>query len=99
MIHISVCKTKDAQNSNGNIEIIFTGLYPVERFYEELIIGEYNVKETHHPSIMQVIEHSFPLRGLESVLFELTEKQKQFDVLWLKQQFKQYVDGYKENTE
>nr|WP_296191709.1 MULTISPECIES: hypothetical protein [unclassified Psychrobacter] len=82
MIYLSVCKTKDAQNPNGSIEIIFTGLHPVERFYEESIIGEYNVKKTHHPSIMQVIEHSFPLRGLEIVLSELAEK---YNAVCLKQ--------------
>ena len=47
---------------------------------------------------MQAIEHSFPLNEIESVLFDLNEKQKEFDVPWLKQQFKQFVDGYKENT-
>lgn len=45
--------------------------------------------------IMQAIEHSFPLDELESVWFELSDKQKQFDVPWLKQQFKQFVAGYK----
>ena len=90
---------KDAAHPEGDIEVIFTGLRAGEKLYEELIIGEDNVESTDHPLIMQAIEHSFLLDELESVLFELTEKQKQFDVPWLKQQFKQYVDGYKENTE
>ena len=99
MIHLSGFDIKDAAHPEGDIEVIFTGLRAGEKLYEELIIGEDNVESTDHPLIMQAIEHSFPLDELESVLFELTEKQKQFDVLWLKQQFKQYVDGYKENTE
>jgi len=99
MIHLSGFDIKDAAHPEGDIEVIFTGLRPGEKLYEELIIGEDNVESTYHPLIMQAIEHSFPLDELESVLFELTEKQKQFDVPWLKQQFKQYVDGYKENTE
>ena len=99
MIHLSGFDIKDAAHPNGDIEVIFTGLRAGEKLYEELIIGEDNVESTDHPLIMQAIEHSFPLDELESVLFELTEKQKQFDVPWLKQQFKQYVDGYKENTE
>jgi len=78
--------------------VIFTGLRAGEKLYEELIIGEDNVETTDHPLIMQAIEHSFPLADIEIVLFELTEKQKQFDVVWLKQQFKRFVDGYKENT-
>ena len=99
MIHLSGFDIKDAAHPEGDIEVIFTGLRDGEKLYEELIIGEDNVESTDHPLIMQAIEHSFPLDELELVLFELTEKQKQFDVVWLKQQFKQYVDGYKENTE
>ena len=99
MINLSGFDIKDSDHPDGDIEVIFTGLRPGEKLYEELIIGEDNVESTDHPLIMQAIEHSFPLAELESVLFELTEKQKQFDVPWLKQQFKQYVDGYKENIE
>ena len=98
MIHLSGFDVKDAAHPNGDIEVIFTGLRAGEKLYEELIIGEDNVESTDHPLIMQAIEHSFPLADIEAVLFELTEKQKQFDVVWLKQQFKQFVDGYKENT-
>ena len=99
MIHLSGFDIKDAAHPEGDIEVIFTGLRDGEKLYEELIIGEDNVESTDHPLIMQAIEHSFPLNELESILFELSDKQKQFDVPWLKQQFKQYVDGYKENTE
>ena len=98
MIHLSGFDIKDAAHPEGDIEVIFTGLRAGEKLYEELIIGEDNVESTDHPLIMQAIEHSFPLDELESVLFELTEKQKQFDVPWLKQQFKRYVDGYKEGA-
>ena len=98
MIHLSGFDVKDIEHPNGDIEVIFTGLRAGEKLYEELIIGEDNVETTDHPLIMQAIEHRFPLADIEKVLFELTEKQKQFDVVWLKQQFKQFVDGYKENT-
>ena len=94
MIHLSGFDIKDAAHPEGDIEVIFTGLRAGEKLYEELIIGEDNVESTYHPLIMQAIEHSFPLDELELVLFELTEKQKEFDVPWLKQQFKQFVDGY-----
>ncbi|MGP5271857.1 polysaccharide biosynthesis protein [Psychrobacter faecalis] len=99
MIHLSGFDIKDAAHPEGDIEVIFTGLRDGEKLYEELIIGEDNVESTDHPLIMQAIEHSFPLNEIESVLFDLTEKQKEFDVPWLKQRFKQFVDGYKENTE
>ena len=98
MIHLSGFDIKDAAHPEGDIEVIFTGLRDGEKLYEELIIGEDNVESTDHPLIMQALEHSFPLDELESVLFELTEKQKQFDVPWLKQQFKQFVAGYQEGS-
>ena len=98
MIHLSGFDIKDAAHPEGDIEVIFTGLRDGEKLYEELIIGEDNVESTDHPLIMQAIEHSFPLDELESILFELTEKQKQFDVPWLKQQFKQFVAGYQEGS-
>ncbi|MGP5296023.1 polysaccharide biosynthesis protein [Psychrobacter faecalis] len=98
MIHLSGFDIKDATHPEGDIEVIFTGLRAGEKLYEELIIGEDNIESTDHPLIMQAIEHSFPLDELESVLFGLTEKQKEFDVPWLKQQFKQFVAGYQEGT-
>jgi len=98
MIHLSGFDIKDADHPEGDIEVIFTGLRAGEKLYEELIIGEDNIESTYHPLIMQAIEHSFPLNELESVLFELNEKQKEFDVPWLKQRFKQFVAGYQEGT-
>ena len=98
MIHLSGFDIKDAAHPEGDIEVIFTGLRDGEKLYEELIIGEDNVESTYHPLIMQALEHSYPLDELESVLFELSDKQKEFDVNWLKQQFKQFVDGYEEVT-
>ncbi|MBD7947951.1 polysaccharide biosynthesis protein [Psychrobacter communis] len=98
MIHLSGFDIKDAAHPEGDIAVIFTGLRAGEKLYEELIIGEDNIESTYHPLIMQAIEHSFPLDELESVLFELNEKQKEFDVPWLKQRFKQFVAGYQEGT-
>lgn len=98
MIHLSGFDIKEADHPDGDIEVIFTGLRAGEKLYEELIIGEDNIETTDHPLIMQAIEHSFPLNELETLLFELTEKQTEFDVPWLKQQFKQFVDGYQEGT-
>ena len=98
MIHLSGFDIKDAAHPDGDIEVVFTGLRAGEKLYEELIIGEDNIESTDHPLIMQAMEHSFPLVDIETVLFELIEKQKQFDVPWLKQRFKYFVEGYQEDT-
>lgn len=96
MVHLSGCETKEDTNPNGDIEIVFTGLRPGEKLYEELIIGEDNVETTRHPLIMQAMEHSFPLSDIEETLAELAQKAQEHDVIWLKQQFKYYVEGYQE---
>lgn len=101
MIHLSGHDTKTADNPNGDIEIVFTGLRAGEKLYEELIIGEDNIENTEHPLIMQAMEHSFPLDDIEDTLCELNHRAKKHDVVWLKEQFKHFVAGYQErpNTE
>ena len=47
LIRLSGFEIRDHINPNGDIEIVFTGLRPGEKLYEELLIGE-NVKETVH---------------------------------------------------
>ena len=99
MIRLTGCELKDDSNPNGDIELVFTGLRPGEKLYEELIIGEDNIEPTFHPLIMQAMEHSFPLQDIENILFEFAEKAKQQDVVWLKTQFKFFVEGYREGSD
>ncbi|WP_131669573.1 polysaccharide biosynthesis protein [Psychrobacter pygoscelis] len=96
MVLLSGCEPKDNAHPNGDIEIIFTGLRPGEKLYEELIIGESNIESTRHPLIMQAVEDCFPLADIEAILAELTEKAQQEDVIWLKRQFRYFVSGYQE---
>lgn len=95
MIHLSGYEIKDESNPAGDIEIIFSGLRPGEKLYEELIIGDDNVEATQHSLIMQAREHSFELSEIESCLLELKPKAQKGDVVWLKQQLSYYVEGYK----
>ena len=94
MIHLSGYEVKDDANPNGEIEIIFNGLRPGEKLYEELIIGDDNIENTQHSLIMQAREHSFDLSEIESTFSELDDRAQQHDVKWLKQQFAHYVEGY-----
>ena len=98
MIQLSGHEVKDDKHPDGDIEVIFTGLRPGEKLYEELIIGEDNVQDTDHPLIMQAMEHSFPLADIEATLFKLADKAQQQDLIWLKEQFKYFVVGYQENS-
>lgn len=94
MIHLSGYEVKDETNPAGDIEIVFSGLRPGEKLYEELIIGDDNIEATQHSLIMQAREHSFELTDIESTLSELASRAKHHDVSWLKRQFAHYVDGY-----
>lgn len=98
MIHLSGFEVKDEAHPYGDVEILFTGLRPGEKLYEELIIGEDNVEATHHPLIMQALEHSFPLADITHTLDELDVRAQNFDIAWLKQRFKHFVAGYQEGT-
>ncbi len=55
MIHLSGLSVRDESNTNGDIEISFTGLRPGEKLYEELLIGD-NVSSTSHPLVMRANE-------------------------------------------
>lgn len=98
MIHLSGYEVKDGNNPAGDIEIVFSGLRPGEKLYEELIIGDDNIEATQHSLIMQAREYSFELTAIESTLSELALRAQHHDVDWLKQQFTHYVEGYKPNS-
>ena len=55
--------------SDGDIEIRFTGLRPGEKLYEELIIGG-DVKPTEHEKIMSANEVSISTSFLESLIIK-----------------------------
>ena len=46
MIHLSGYEVKDENNPAGDIEIVFSGLRPGEKLYEELISGDDNIEAT-----------------------------------------------------
>jgi FlaA1/EpsC-like NDP-sugar epimerase len=71
MIHLSGLEVKDDDNPEGDIEIVFTGLRPGEKLYEELLTGEKN-SPTQHPLIMSANEGSLNWDTLQEyiTLFE-----------------------------
>ncbi|WP_408598194.1 polysaccharide biosynthesis protein [Limnohabitans sp.] len=63
MVHLSGLTVRDEVNPAGDIEIVFSGLRPGEKLYEELLIGD-NVTPTRHPRIQRANEH---MLGLEII--------------------------------
>jgi FlaA1/EpsC-like NDP-sugar epimerase len=55
MIRLSGLTEKKDSEPSGDIEILFTGLRPGEKLYEELLIGD-NVEGSEHPRIMTANE-------------------------------------------
>jgi FlaA1/EpsC-like NDP-sugar epimerase len=78
MIHLMGLTVKDEQNPDGDIEIVYTGLRPAEKLYEELLIGQ-NVADTRHPMIMRATEHHIPWLELKEILRELLAALDAFD--------------------
>ncbi|MCR9684657.1 polysaccharide biosynthesis protein [Vibrio antiquarius] len=70
LIHLSGLEVKSKSNPHGDIEILFAGLRPGEKLYEELLIGD-NVKNTAHERIMTAHEVHLPLEDYESLLDKL----------------------------
>ena len=70
MIIQSGLTKKDKFNEEGDIEIVFTGLRPGEKLYEELLIDAKSEK-TIHPLIFRAFEKSISPQSLFSKLDEL----------------------------
>ena len=59
MVHLSGLSLQDVRNPNGDIEIVYTGLRPGEKLYEELLIKAES-EGTQHPLIFRANEFSIP---------------------------------------
>jgi FlaA1/EpsC-like NDP-sugar epimerase len=52
LIRLMGLEVKDQENPDGDVEVLYTGLRPGEKLYEELLIGN-DPKPTSHPRIMR----------------------------------------------
>jgi len=93
LINLSGMELRDENNPEGDIEIIFTGLRPGEKLYEELLIGD-NVSTTEHKQILRAEEDYIAPEELEICLDSLKEAEKKGDVLALRDILKDTVSGY-----
>ncbi|QNI02389.1 polysaccharide biosynthesis protein [Halomonas sp. SH5A2] len=78
MVQLTGLEVKDAENPDGDIEVVFSGLRPGEKLYEELLIGD-NVVGTLHPKIMRAHEEVLPHKELTALLNELREAERNLD--------------------
>ncbi len=93
LINLSGFEVKDESHQDGDIEIIFTGLRPGEKLYEELLIGD-KVSKTDHTQILRAEEEFISKDKIESFVSQLKEAEEKNDVPALKAIFKQVIHGY-----
>lgn len=72
MISLSGMTLRDESNPTGDIEIVYVGLRPGEKLYEELFVGE-DAAPTEHPRIRKASERFLPLGLLEERVLRLRQ--------------------------
>ena len=86
-------KVKDETNPTGDIAIIYTGLRPGEKLYEELLINELTTI-TAHPRIRRSLEPGLNMDELERELSALTTALATADLDAIHAVLKRTVEGY-----
>ena len=98
LISLSGMEVRDEKNPRGDIEIIFTGLKPGEKLFEELLIGD-NPISTEHNRILKAQEEALPLNRLEKYLVSLNKAETTGDIFALKEVLKEVVTGFNADEE
>lgn len=94
MIRLSGLEVRDDDHPDGDIELVYTGLRPGEKLYEELLIGD-DVTGTEHPKIMRAMEEMLPMPELMKRLDILRTAMEQGDQPGIRSILLECVKGYK----
>jgi len=98
LVELSGRTVRDAQNPEGDIELLITGLRPGEKLYEELLIGD-NAMPTDHPRVMKANEACPPWAELVKQIDELGMLLERNDVPAVKRKLQQLLGGYRPHAE
>jgi FlaA1/EpsC-like NDP-sugar epimerase len=93
MVSLSGLTVRDDDHPEGDIEIVFTGLRPGEKLFEELLIGD-NPLPTDHPRIMRAREEYRPWSELQHQLSSLKEAARDGNRTAITELLHQLVPGY-----
>ncbi len=97
MISLSGLKVKDANNPYGDIEIVFTGLRPGEKLYEELLLGD-NVSSTPHSRIFKAWEEMLEWNEVVELLNQIMRSLEQHQYITIYNLLLKYVHGYQTDS-
>ncbi len=81
------------KGENNGIEIIYTGLRPGEKLYEELLLNG-ALKDTEHPKIKKANEKKFNYEEINYLKKELEENLAKQNLDKFKKSISNYVDGF-----
>ena len=98
MIHLSGLEVREPENPTGDIEIIYTGLRPGEKLYEELLIGE-RTTSTEHPRIFKSDEPFLPPEVLDREISVLKAAIVARDAVAIQDVLQRTVEGYQPSGE
>jgi FlaA1/EpsC-like NDP-sugar epimerase len=93
MIHLSGFQIREEATPEGDIEIVFSGLRPGEKLYEELLIGD-NVNPTQHPLIMTANEDSLPWNRMLAYIKQFEEAVNDHDVERNRELLVESINGF-----
>lgn len=98
--HENLRKLTIAKNATDSqtIPIIFTGLRPGEKLYEELLIDA-TAESTEHPMIKRAVERFIAWDALEPMIESLRETCQQGDLIALRSIIERFDIGYHLQTE
>jgi len=94
LIKLHGLSIKDEKNPTGDIEIIYSGLRPGEKLYEELLIDATS-RKTSHPRIYSAEESFLTKRELNKALKAIKFAIEKNDINLLKEAFRKVVSGYR----
>ena len=93
MIALSGLRVRSKDDPDGDIDVIFSGLRPGEKLYEELLIGE-NPEATEHPRVMMANESFLPLGNLKAGLIEMQAELERQDPIRVRDLLARLVTEY-----
>lgn len=97
MIHLTGHRVKNPITGEGDIEIVYTGLRPGEKLFEELLIGD-NPEGTDHPRILKAREVALPWGEVERLIKALDKACHIFDCERVREILENAPTGFQPTT-